>query len=79
MKCASLNVRGFNNPDKVRSIWQVILAIDLDVIYLQDHKSNFVTHSNAYFHDYTLFYGGLGGGYFGTLSIIKNSLCPRMV
>lgn len=79
MKIATYNVKGLNGPNKMRCIWQWLLALDLDVICLQEHKLQLGKASVSFCNNYSLFYGGDSSGYSGTLSIIKNSLNPKLV
>ena len=74
MKVASFNVKGLSDSHKLRALWTWLLALDLDIVCIQEHKLHHFAGTNHYFKGYTLFYGGIQGGYSGTLLAVKNYL-----
>ena len=78
MKVVTINVRGLNNPDKNKSFWKWILSEDFDVICVQEHKLHHLASTMGHCHHYTLFYGGNLNGYSGVLTIIKDTLSPKL-
>lgn len=79
MKVSSHNIQGLNNPDKLRAFWKWLLSNDVDVACVQEHKLHDQAGKIQHCNGFTLLYGGKHNQYSGTLTIVKNKLCPSLL